>query len=164
MIGGCVGDASGSGDSPDGRGDSLGDAGAVGVDGDAVGLGCAAGAFEIAGDGVGSAAGALGDGVGLVSGAPELVGAGGVGGAGRVDGAGGVGGAGSGVGEVCSDGVVGAALGATGGLTGPDGDGAGGFPCAAAASANTQTNARLENGARTRRKRLLIRDRFYAIF
>lgn len=165
MIGGCVGDASGSGDSPDGRGDWLGDAGAVGVDGDAVGVGSATGAFEIAGDGAGSVAGALGAGVGLVSGAPEPLGAGGVGGAGKVDGAGGVGGAGTGVGEVCSDGCAGAALGATGGLTGPDGgDGAGGFPCAAAASANAQTNARLENGARTRRKRLLIRDRVYAIF
>jgi hypothetical protein len=44
------------------------------------------------------------------------------------------------------------------------GGGAGGFPCAEATSARAQTNARLENGARTRRKRLLIRGRIYAIF
>jgi hypothetical protein len=53
-----------------------------------------------------------------------------------------------------------------GGLTGPEvGAGAGGFTCAAAPNARAMTNARLVNGARTRRKRLLIRDGSgYAIF
>ncbi|GAC1571420.1 MAG: hypothetical protein NVS3B7_01510 [Candidatus Elarobacter sp.] len=46
-----------------------------------------------------------------------------------------------------------------GGLTGPVGAGAGGFTCADAASARAHTIARLENGAMTRRKRLLIRGR-----
>jgi hypothetical protein len=53
-----------------------------------------------------------------------------------------------------------------GGLTGPDdGGGTGGFTCAGAASARAHTNARLENGAMTRRKRLLMLGRWdYAIF
>ena len=44
-----------------------------------------------------------------------------------------------------------------GGFIGPVGSGAGGFTCADAARATASTNARLVNGARTRRKRLLIR-------
>jgi hypothetical protein len=55
---------------------------------------------------------------------------------------------------------------APGGFTGPDdGGGTGGFTCAAAASAAAIRNARLVNGARTRRKRLPIQcGDDYAIF
>ena len=68
-------------------------------------------------------------------------------------GAGGVGTIGSGVATV------------PGGLTGPLGAGAGGFTgCAVAPRATTQINARLENGAKTRRKRLPSSAGDHAIF
>jgi hypothetical protein len=71
-----------------------------------------------------------------------------------VPGIGGVGTAGNGV------------LTVPGGFTGPLGAGAGGFTgCAATPnSATTQSNTRLENGARTRRKRLPSSAESHAIF
>jgi len=117
MIGGCVGVASGAGDSPGpgvAPGTAVGDgvgspAGTAPADGDAPGLGDAPGDADSTGDG---------ETPGLGAGVTALA----------------------------------------GGFTGPDGGGgAGGFTCASAPSARAQTNARLVNGARTRRNRLLSR-------
>ena len=142
MIGGWVGAADGGGVSADGDADSPG----VGI-----AAGDAAGTGVPVGDGI--AAGSE-----LSAGAGVVTSGGGVGGAGSPLVAGDAGSLGAAEGGADWSGAgEGAVLGAAGG-------GADGVPCAHAATATAHTNARLENGARTRRKRLLIGVRFYAIF